>query len=168
LSVVDLSFNKPNGEPVELKFQRDHFFKPLAISLPRSDWQISSDCRTGSEIDIPRKPKPPEAHAKVVFLQFEDGSVWGNAKVGEQLILERQEVLAFLKGLKQAYSADGSAGLERAMAKDQKRGTMLWSKLTSLRMLRSYSGVSAVAETIDQNLATAELRNKLMNVPTSQ
>lgn len=162
LSAVDLTFTKPSGEPAELKFQRDHFFKPQTISLPESDWLISSDCQTGTELDVPRKPATPEAHAKLVFLQYEDGSVWGNAKAGAQMMTERREVLAFLKSLKQAYSAEGPDGLARAVAKDQKPGTMLWSKLTALRMLRDYSGISAVAETIDQNLKTAELRNSLL------
>src|SRR5581483_3704827 len=99
-----------------------------------------------------------EAHATVVFLQFEDGSIWGDPKIGAQLTAQRVEVLAFLKWLKSAYATDGPDGLEKALAKDQKPGTMAWGKLTGLRTIRAASGISAVAETIDQNLAIAESR----------
>jgi hypothetical protein len=162
LSAIELTFTRPSGEPVDMKFHRDHFFKPLTISLPKSDWLISSDCRAGTELDVPRKPAMPQAHAKVLFLQYEDGSLWGNAKAGARLITERREVLAFLKSLKQVYSADGPDGLARAVAKDQKPGSMISSKLSALRMLRDYQGISAVAETINENLKTAELRDTLL------
>jgi hypothetical protein len=162
-SAVELKLTKPSGEPGQFMFDRDHFFKPLTISLPNSDFIISSDCQVGTELDVPRTPKTPEARARVIFLQYEDGSVWGNAKVGAQLMAQRTEVLAFLKSLKSAYSADGPDGLGKAMAKDQKPGTMVWSKLAALRMIRDASGISAVAETVEQNLATAERRKDLLN-----
>jgi hypothetical protein len=85
-SSVELKLTKPTGEPGELIFERDHFFKSLTISLPKSDFLIFSDCQMGTELDVPRTPQTPEAHATVVFLQYEDGSVWGNAKVGAQLM----------------------------------------------------------------------------------
>ena len=158
MSVVEMKLNKPTGEPGEFLFERDHFFKQLAISSPKSDFLISSDCNMGHEIDVRRISAPPEAHAKVVFLQFEDGSTWGDRKVGNRLMKQRLAVLAFLKSLKSVYETDGPRGLEKAIAKEQQPGTMVRSKLTGLRMIRNASGIRAVAHTIDQNLATAKLR----------
>ena len=163
MSVVDLKLTKPSGEPGEMGFQRDHFFKPGAISLPNSDFLISlPDCEMGHELNVPRTPTTAEAHARVIFLQFEDGSVWGDAKVGAQLTAQRPEVLAFLKSLKSTYSTDGPDGLEKAIAKDQKPGTKVWLSLAYLRMIRHDFGISAVAETIEQQLATAERRKALL------
>jgi hypothetical protein len=160
--VVELKLTMPSGEPGRMMFQRDHFFKPLTISLPKTDFIVTSDCQTGHELDIPRTPAAPEAHAKAIYMQFEDGSTWGDTKVGAALMGQRTGVLAFLKSLKTAYSSDGTAGLEKALAQDQKPGSMVWSKLAGLRMIRDASGISAVVETVDQNLATAEARKTLL------
>ena len=157
-SWVEMKLTKPTGEPGEISFERDRFFKSLPVSLPESDFLISSDCRMGIELDVQRTPQTPEAHATVVFLQFEDGSIWGDTKVGAQLTAQRLEVLAFLNWLKSAYSTDGPDGLEKALAQDQKPGTMAWAKLNMMRMIRTSSGISAVVEAIDQNLVTAEAR----------
>jgi len=161
-SAVEVKLTRPSGEPGQLLFQRDHFFKPLTISLPKSDFLITPECEMGTELDVPRRPTNPEAHAKVVFLQFDDGSTWGNPKIGQNLMEQRAEVLAYLQSLKSAYTNGGPAGLEQALEKNQKPGTMIWSKLTGLRLLLATSGISAVAETVDQNLATAEVRKALL------
>jgi hypothetical protein len=157
-SSIELKLTKPTGEPGQIVFERDYFFKSSTVSPPQSDFLISDDCRMGKELNVQRTPQPPQAHAKVVFLQFEDGSIWGDPKVGAQLMAQRVEVLAFLKWLKSAYSTDGPDGLDKALAKDQKPGTRVWARLAGLRTIRASSGISAVAETIDQNLATAEER----------
>ena len=55
-------------------------------------------------------------------------------------------------------STSGLDGLAEALSKEQKPGTMVWSKLSGLRMIRDTSGMSAVADVINKNLAMAEVR----------
>jgi hypothetical protein len=159
---VELKLNKPSGEPGELQFERDHFFKELTISSPRVDFPITSDCQMGHEADIPRLSAPPDAHAKLLFVQYEDGSSWGDRRVASQLLAERLTVLEFLQSLRTAYSVGGPEKLTDALSKDQQPGTMVWSKMAGLRMIRDGSGVKAVADAVDKNLATAEARKSAL------
>ena len=71
---------------------------------------------------------------------------------------QRVAVLTFLQSLKAAYSSNGLAGLQQALAVDQKPGTMVSNKQSGLRMVSDVSGMQAVADTIDKNLTTAEAR----------
>jgi hypothetical protein len=112
----------------------------------------------GRELGIPRLPAPPQANAKLLFVQYEDGSVWGDDKIRVELMTQRAAVIDFLNWLKTAYSTGGRDGLTEALSKDQKPGTMVSSKLAGLRMIRDSQGVGAVADAINKNLATAELR----------
>ena len=157
MSVVELKLTQPSGVLGESTFQRDVFFKPLTISLPNSDFTMW-DPAMGTAFDVPGTPTTPEAHAKVIFLQFEDGSMWGDANAAARLIEKRPAVLAFLESLKSSYSTDGPDGLEKALARDPKPGTRSWGELAYLRMIRDQAGINAVAETVDQQLATAERR----------
>ena len=120
------------------------------------------DCRMVPELDLERTPAPPEAHARVLFVQHLDGSVWTNGKlgsdIGAELMNQRVAVLTFLQSLKAAYSSNGLAGLQQALAVDQKPGTMVSNKQSGLRMVSDVSGMQAVADTIDKNLTTAEAR----------
>jgi hypothetical protein len=160
-SSVELTFVRPSGEPAEAQYEMDHFFGTPLVSLPQADYPIASgtaDCQTGHEVGVERIPQPPEAHARLLFVQYEDGSYWGDAKVGARLMTQRAETLEFLQSLKNAYTTSGLEGLSVALAIEQKPGTMAWLKVSGLRKIRDASGLSAVADRIDKNLAMAEVR----------
>lgn len=167
LAVAELKLVKPSGEPAQIRFERDTFFKPQPISLPESDFLIGSDCEAGGTervkingewVDTPRTPTMPGGHASVIYLEFEDGSEWGDYLAAARTIERRPAVLASLKSLKLTYATEGPEGLEKAIAKDQKPGSSAELLYTKLKMIRDHMGIGAVAQTIDQFLATAERR----------
>ena len=163
---VELKLTAPSGQPGEFRFDEDHFFSESLVTPSQATFpvvsNIASDCRMVREIDLERTPAPPEAHAVLLFVQYLDGSVWANGKrgsdIGTELMNERVAVLTFLQSLKDAYSINGLTGLQQALAVDQKPGTMVADKQSRLRMVNDKSGMQAVADTVDKNLATAEAR----------
>jgi hypothetical protein len=165
-TAIELKVAAPSGQPGEFMFDEDHFFSESLVTPSQATFPIvsnvASDCRMVRELDLQRIPAPPEAHAKVLFVQFLDGSVWADGKrgsdIGNELMTERADVLTFLQSLKAAYSSNGLAGLQQALAVDQKPGTMVSNKQSGLRMVNDSSGIQTVADTIDKNLATAEAR----------
>ena len=165
-TAVELKVTAPSGQPGEFMFDEDHFFSESSVTPSQGNFpvvsNIASDCRMVREIGLERIPTPPEAHAKVLFVQNLDGSVWADGKrgsdIGNDLMKERADVLIFLKSLKDAYSTKGLSGLQQALAVDQKPGTMVSNKQSGLRMVSDTAGMQGVADTIDKNLATAESR----------
>ena len=165
-TAVAVKLVAPSGQPGEYRFYEDHFFSDVFVASPQADFPVVSnrnqDCRMVRELDIPRTPTAPEGHAVLLYVEYMDGSVWANGKsgsqIGEQLMTQRAEVLSFLQSLKSAYITDGAVGLQRALAVDQKPGTMLSDKLARLRMVNAESGIKAVADIINKNVATAETR----------
>lgn len=160
----ELDMTRPSGEPAVGLFQYDRFLKKQSISLPHADFPVFADCKTGHELDIVRTPAPPEAHAKLLFVQYEDGSVWGNDKTTAEIMAQRSDVVAYLQSLKAAYSSGGLDALAQALAREQpfsdnnlRRRTMVHSRQQTLRYVRDTEGIRAVANTIDENLAMAKL-----------
>lgn len=169
---VELDLTKPSGEPAIVRFQHDRFFKDLSISLPQTDFPVLTDCESGHELNIPRTPAPAEAHAKLLFVQYDDGSVWGDDKTTSEIMTQRADVLAYLQSLKAAYSSGGLDALAQALSKDQpfrdnnhRPRIMVHSKQQGLREIRDTAGIQAVAKTIDENLAMAEVRKAALLKP---
>lgn len=169
---VELDIKEPTGEPQILHFEHDRFFKDLNISLPQTDFPILTDCVVGHERNIPRTPAPPEAHGKLLFVQYDDGSVWGDNETTSEVMRQRADTLAYLQSLKAAYSSGGPSALSQALLKDQPVRTsdhkvriMVHSKEQVLRHIRDTDGIQAVAKTIDDNLAMAEVRKAALLVP---
>jgi hypothetical protein len=165
-TALELKLTAPSGQPGEFRFNEDHFFSESLVTPSQANFPVVknmvSDCRMVRELDLERTPAAPEAHTRVLFVQFLDGSVWTNGKLGSDtgadLMAQRAAVLTFLQSLKDAYSSNGLAGLQQALAVDQTPGTMVSNKQSGLRMVNDTSGMQAVADLIQKNLATAEAR----------
>ena len=56
-----------------------------------------------------------EAVGAVLFVQFEDGSTWGDPEAGKEMLAERPQKLAFLKHLVEVYDASGEAAFTAAL-----------------------------------------------------
>jgi hypothetical protein len=53
--------------------------------------------------------------ATVVFVQFADGSTWGDATAGREILLDRARELGELKRLAEVYEANGNAEFVAAL-----------------------------------------------------
>jgi hypothetical protein len=161
--VIEMNVTTPNGQPGIFQFSHDNFFKSIDISSPQSEFKIDTGgCPLGHEIGVERIPSTPAAHARLLFVQYNDASAWGDAKVGNKLLAQRAALLQVLQTLKTAYTDGGSGGLEKALSEDQKLGSSLNSKLDRLRVLRDAYGIKAVVDDIDKDLATMKAREALV------
>ena len=68
----------------------------------------------------PIEPSTPEAKitktvGAVLFVQFEDGTTWGNPEVAKELLTTRPQKLAFLKRLVEAYYESGQDAFDTVL-----------------------------------------------------
>lgn len=157
---VELRFVKPDGTPGTIMFQHDHYFKDTDIAAPGADFEIGSTCNAGHEVDIVRQPAKPEAHVRVLFIQYGDASVWGSPKVAQEMIAQRAEALVFYQSLKSVRDSFGMNGLAQALTQNQKPGTTAWASQELLRKIRDVSGLQAASDWIDNNLARSAARQE--------
>lgn len=59
--------------------------------------------------------KVTSVEGAVLFIQFEDGSTWGNPEAGKQMFAERPKKLAFLKHLVETYYESGESAFTVAL-----------------------------------------------------
>jgi hypothetical protein len=109
------------------------------------------------------KPRPPEAHVRVTFVQFDDGSVWGDDKAVAEAMFQRTETLKYLQSLRDAYSGGGDYALYQAMqdsaiSRNADHRPRFMLRGTRLRLLK-LKNAKAIANAVDKDLATAEARS---------
>jgi len=56
-----------------------------------------------------------QADGAVLFVQFEDGSTWGDAQAGKDMLAERPQKLAFLKHIVETYYESGESAFTTAL-----------------------------------------------------
>jgi len=120
----------------------------------RTDLRVKVPCHALSDGTNPR--------IKLTFLQFDDGSIWGDDKARAEMMFQRNDVTAYLQSLKDAYSRGGSNALNQALEQplaespDHKLRIAVIAKQGALRRIRDHNDTQAVADEIDKNLASAQ------------
>jgi hypothetical protein len=108
-------------QPVE--FQYDGFFKESGIA-PGLDFDVvdegaySAVERTyvnGSLVEPPSPNFLCHAKAKVLFVQFEDGSDWGDYEIKKDVMAHREKNMATLARMVEAYDTNGPAAFDAAL-----------------------------------------------------
>jgi len=89
----------------------DYFFGPnvMAPDAIRAFDQTIGPFGTIATPGTDDKPKEPEATSSVLFLQFGDGSTWGDLKNAERPLQLRQKLWTKLKELNEVYETKGRA-----------------------------------------------------------
>jgi hypothetical protein len=121
-------------QPVE--FQYDGFFKESGIA-PGLDFDVvdegaySAVERTyvnGSLVEPPSPNFPCHAKAKVLFIQFEDGSDWGDYEIKKDVMARRAKNMATLARLVEAYDTSGQAAFDAALNEPEMKGVGFYLK----------------------------------------
>lgn len=103
------------------------------------------------------QPFAPATEARVVFVQFADGSIFGDQKAGENLLLMRQESLESLAQLEVIYTKQGEQAFVQA-AKQPGAGGML-----GIAQFEEQDGPAATIARIRRMLTTAKERLAAMS-----
>lgn len=158
--VLERKITKPTGETSTGQWIIDSFFKQSNIAYPQADFPVMTSCRSGLSIGHRFKTAPPDAHIRPLFIQYEDGSVWGEDKTISDVMFERTETLKYIQSLRDAYSSGGDYALYQALQAevrwdetDHRHRFMLG--LTRHTLLK-LNNAKAAADAIDKDLATAE------------
>ena len=69
-------------------------------------------CMMGNPHD--KSAKIANVEAAVLFVQFEDGSTWGDDQAGKGMLAERPQKLAYLKRLVETYYESGGRCFRRS------------------------------------------------------
>ncbi len=161
--VVNIRVTGPTGPlsdenlAIDAFFQRTHELAPgqRFESRERHAGELSGDM---SEIPSGR-PVNPHAEAKVVFIQFEGGSTFGDATdpLAAEFLGHRAKTLAALQQLADAAAAEGTQEFEKALAVKQE-DTQAEDTLESIRKVQRRNGTMAAVAKAKEMLAFAATR----------
>jgi hypothetical protein len=134
-------------------FFSDHQFEPgAALTLEPTQRGLQPE-RVANDPE-----RTPEATAAVRFVQFADGSTWGDQDEGERVLIMRQEHLRNLNELWQVYQTGGDPEFETALMKPSTDDAV--SILQA--MYRERKNLRIVTDKLEKMLASAESRRKNM------
>lgn len=103
--VVELQGVAPNGDTMDSPFIHDHFFKSdktLAMMAPKPGQDFDTEMRCPVIFRRPGTGQKPALSLKTLFVQFSDGTVWGDAAMTKEIAFQRQDALTYLQGLQSA------------------------------------------------------------------
>lgn len=156
--VVDMM--RPDGHHFVPPFTHDHFFKDaptLAMMSPQPhlDWDLDYDCSGFGQNDghYFETPQSPSMSVSATFVQLDDGSVWGHPQAIKEVMLQRQEEIAYLQSLK--TSSNLTQALATAPPLKEPDQHVLWGRFLWWASLSKETSVEAQAE-LDQCLTAAQ------------
>jgi hypothetical protein len=111
------------GQSVACHFRADFVFKDSGLAPQAEGFACPMDTSTGSS-----KPGATvvKAVGAVLWVQFEDGSTWGDAESGKQILSLRPRKLAFLQKLVAEYYDNGETSFT-AMLNDHDLDPRIWA-----------------------------------------
>jgi hypothetical protein len=147
---------KSSGEDFDLVV--DNFFKEKAmlpgedvtlLQRPFGEHYTSEPFRSTSS-----EERPPKAQFHLGFVQFSDGSTFGDSAAARKWLDSRESTLVYLKKLRQQYYEQGEPALLQALkvTPAAAQSDSLWNEI---RELQRTSGTQATVTLIDHVLSVA-------------
>ena len=159
IAVVEtLVVHYPNGNSDLMQSAYDAFFSRKNIE-PGGAMNLSSpaDMRKAEPIRSAFQIRPPSDEAVVRWIQFEDGTTFGDGAYAKDLVANRAAVLRDLKALDQVYVRQGS----EEFARQVQRTIPQDGYIDQFRRLQAREGTQAAIDEIRMKLAAAEARTEL-------
>jgi hypothetical protein len=153
------------GPPdLSLRSVHDHFFKNMVIA-PHSKVEVTGGFehpfgkeRIGNGPWYTPVWDIKRVEAKTIWVQFEDGSTWGDEATGEEVRRERVEAKNFLTHVLEIYQQSGEAAFLKALSASQPRGSTSAVLAHSYRRQQQKQGTTAVVDHIRERLAIGNAR----------
>jgi hypothetical protein len=156
--VLDLRAVLPDGQPFWYTQSHDHFLRDeamlnMASPQPQLDFDAYLDC---GDAPFTARTTQPQATIEVKFVQFDDGSTWGDDAAVQNVMLQRKETLAYMNLLETAYAKGGSSALDASLHQPpvHQRGTV--QVLPKRQILLNLNDTQAAIKMIDQFLTSAQ------------
>lgn len=155
--VASLRVRTPNGNFEGGNYESDDTFGALFMPGQSESWPSGS----GTEIrpqPADLKPATPAAEAQVLFVQFDDGTAFGDRKAGDNLLFRRQQSLESLAQLDAIYTKQGEQAFIQAVEQPGAGGML------GIAEMEKQDGSVATISHIRRMLATAKERLAAMSV----
>src|SRR5712691_9501518 len=105
--VATLSIVFPNGYRMSRVAQYEAFFHPILVS-PGDEVDLFADSHGGPVMKIKDlEPRQPSCEVVLRWVQFADGTTFGDEKYGVELLRARQETWIALAHLNEVYQTKG-------------------------------------------------------------
>jgi len=111
-----------HGQSVPCHFRADFAFKDSVLAPQAERFACPLDTSTSSN---KARATVVKAVGAVLWVQFEDGSTWGDAESGKQILSVRPQKLAFLQKLVAEYYDNGETSFT-AMLNDRDLDPRIW------------------------------------------
>lgn len=161
---VSIEAMPDQGPGVHFLDQVDHFFRPRFSFLPGAQELIKGWPSRVSQTS-PRKegtqPTASEAVAKVLFVEFEDGSIFGRSDWGKSLSGARKVTVDRIQEILNTVQASGPDALETSLAAEVARRdnpAVTQALMNHLKETLKASGPDAAVSALNDSLKTAEAR----------
>ena len=159
------------GQPVTFYHRHDHFFKDQDMVVMHSPQPGADFDQT--EYGLACEPfagsgSPPAIHIKTLWVQFLDGSTWGDPDAQAYMMTQRTNAIAFMNTLLAAYNSGGEAAFTQAYTNANFRGrtddeTRRNSECMAVQAwLRDHPGITTQLAEINRRLSVAKTRASWM------
>jgi hypothetical protein len=138
----------------EIRYNHDFFFKDYGLAPGET---LGIPVGDGLTVTFDATNLRERADSELKFVQFDDGTTWGDNAVLESLKADRAGTELYLRGLLQAYADQGEKGLVSVLQTRPKGGA--YNDYQRLIHLQKESGTAATLEAIRSRLKIAEERD---------
>ncbi len=155
-----------NTDTTEIISKHEHFFKDhgiaagdtIEIAIPELAAVSTTNTSLGLTTTV-NTPGSPNISAELLFVQFEDGTSWGDEKSAANVHAERAAMEAYLKHVSAAYQQAGEAAMVTAMNENVDTVTDSVQALRAI-LMQSYKagGISAALDQLNHRLQNAANR----------
>jgi hypothetical protein len=122
LMVIHFQASGMGGPGHDEQYSQEYFFmeplEPDAIEKYESGHLSFGPREAPVSPDADRKPEPPTATASVEFVQFSDGSTWGDADAAADAFEIRQHTVRELEALEHIYEESGEQAFRAELSKE--------------------------------------------------
>jgi len=150
-------------DTTEIISKHEHFFKDhgiaagdtIEIAIPELAMVSTTNASLGLTTTV-NTPGSPNTSAELLFVQFEDGTTWGDDKSAASVRAERAEMEVYLKRVSAAYQQGGEDAMMTVMNENIDIAKDSVQALHAI-LVQSYKagGISATLDQINHRLKNA-------------
>jgi hypothetical protein len=150
----------PDGRTMMRVARYEAFFHPSIIH-PQDAADLYLDSSELRIDGVDAKEVQPTCEVSAKWVQFEDGTTFGELSYAKELLQERREIWNALRHLRDIYTQQGESALATALGERVSSSTAE-AYLEHLRMFQKQHGTAAVVGRLEEHLRMAELRSSLL------
>lgn len=153
--VIAIQLRYPHSRVASKRFQYDRFFGAPLQPARSERFPIGSGATT--EPGSLGVPMPPSASATTLFIEFSDGTTFGDVSSAAELLTSRRQAISVLRSLRAASEASGEDAFALAL-EQHAQDAQVENLLKLLREVKKSSGPGAALRRVRDILEAAASR----------